>query len=90
MLWFILTIYLTMSAITFVVYGYDKRAARLGRWRIRESTLQVLALLGGWPGAAVAQGLFRHKRRKRGFMAVFLMIGAAHVGLCAWLVMRGD
>lgn len=38
--------------------------AERGRWRTPENTLHVAELLGGWPGALVAQQLFRHKTRK--------------------------
>ena len=60
-----------MSLVTYIVYGLDKSAARRGAWRTPESTLHFLALLGGWPGALVAQRRFRHKSRKAGFQAVF-------------------
>jgi uncharacterized membrane protein YsdA (DUF1294 family) len=38
---------------------------------VAESSLQVMSLLGGWPGAILAQQLLRHKTRKRGFVSVF-------------------
>ena len=33
-------------------------------WRIRESALLLLGLLGGWPGAVLAQQWLRHKSAK--------------------------
>lgn len=75
-------IYLVMSVVTFVAYGVDKRRAVRGKWRIAEGTLHLLELCGGWPGAAVGQIVFRHKRRKLSYMLVFAMIVALHVG--AW------
>lgn len=39
------------SAVTFLVYAWDKTAAEGGHWRTPESTLIGLALAGGWPGA---------------------------------------
>ena len=44
-------LYLSMSLITFVFYACDKSAAQKGAWRTPESTLHLLALFGGWPGA---------------------------------------
>jgi uncharacterized membrane protein YsdA (DUF1294 family)/cold shock CspA family protein len=64
-------LYLGMSALTFVVYAADKAAAEAQSWRTPESTLHVLALAGGWPGALVAQQFMRHKSTKQGFREAF-------------------
>lgn len=66
----LLYVYAGLSALAVVMYGLDKLAARQGAWRVPEHTLLTLALLGGWPGALVAQWLFRHKTRKRRFQAM--------------------
>jgi uncharacterized membrane protein YsdA (DUF1294 family)/cold shock CspA family protein len=63
--------YAGVSAITFVAYALDKRAAADGRWRTSESVLLSLGLLGGWPGALLAQQWLRHKTRKASFRAAF-------------------
>jgi uncharacterized membrane protein YsdA (DUF1294 family) len=42
-----------------------------GLWRVSESTLHTLSLVGGWPGALVAQQMLRHKSNKASFRAVF-------------------
>nr|WP_295768290.1 DUF1294 domain-containing protein [Rhodoferax sp.] len=60
-----------MSLITFVAYAMDKSAAKRGNWRTPESTLHLLALAGGWPGALCAQKLLRHKSTKPAFRSVF-------------------
>lgn len=61
-----------MSLVCFVVYGQDKSAAQVeGRRRVPESTLLMLGLLGGWPGAIVAQQVLRHKSSKASFRARF-------------------
>ncbi len=65
---------ISMNVVTLALYGYDKRQAVAGGTRIPEAALHVAALLGGSPGAAIAQGLFRHKTRKRGFRIVFMVI----------------
>lgn len=61
------------GALTFLFYGYDKMQARNNEWRIEETTLQVLALAGGWPGALAGMYYFQHKTRKTGFQIVFWM-----------------
>ncbi|PPC76122.1 DUF1294 domain-containing protein [Pokkaliibacter plantistimulans] len=63
--------YLLLSLATFMVYAWDKRAARRQAWRTQESTLHLLALLGGWPGALCAQRWLRHKSSKGSFQWVF-------------------
>lgn len=63
--------YMALSLATFIVYAGDKRAARLGHWRVREGTLHGLALAGGWPGALLAQQLLRHKSSKPAFRRQF-------------------
>jgi uncharacterized membrane protein YsdA (DUF1294 family)/cold shock CspA family protein len=72
--------YAVVSLITFLIYAHDKVAARAGRWRTRESTLHLLALAGGWPGAILAQLLLHHKNRKASFQAVFWVTVVANAG----------
>lgn len=64
-------LYLGASLLTFVVYAMDKAAAIANRWRTRESTMHWLALVGGWPGALLAQQLLRHKSTKPEFRSAF-------------------
>jgi uncharacterized membrane protein YsdA (DUF1294 family)/cold shock CspA family protein len=85
-----LGVLLLVSLLTFTVYGFDKSAAQAGRWRTAESTLHLLSLAGGWPGAWCAQRLFRHKSRKASFMAVYwatvlLNIAAVAAWVCKLL-----
>lgn len=63
--------YAVLSLVTFCAYWQDKRAAQAGHWRTPESTLHALALLGGWPGAIVAQQWLRHKSCKADFRGRF-------------------
>ncbi|MFG6449158.1 DUF1294 domain-containing protein [Roseateles sp. BYS180W] len=71
--------YMAMSMATFVVYALDRRAARLGRWRVAENTLHLLALLGGWPGALLARRALRHKIRKLAFTRRFWCTVAGNI-----------
>ena len=64
-------LYLFASAVCFALYALDKWAATEGRWRISESTLILAGLTGGWPGAIIAQQLFRHKSSKASFRVSF-------------------
>jgi len=72
-----------LNAIAFAAFGFDKLEARRGARRVPERTLHVLALLGGFAGAAAGIVLFRHKTRKAGFLALFVVASA--VSIAAWL-----
>jgi uncharacterized membrane protein YsdA (DUF1294 family) len=63
-----------LSAFTCWVYAHDKRQAQAGEWRVSEAQLHLLELLGGWPGAWLAQRRFRHKCAKAGYQVVFWLI----------------
>ena len=63
--------YLLNSLLAILFYWEDKHLARYKYWRIPERNLHVWEFLGGWPGALLAQRVFRHKRSKGSFMALF-------------------
>jgi uncharacterized membrane protein YsdA (DUF1294 family)/cold shock CspA family protein len=63
--------YLFLSIACIFAYHADKSAARHGRWRVSEQSLLFLGLAGGWPGALIAQQLFRHKSSKASFRSAF-------------------
>jgi uncharacterized membrane protein YsdA (DUF1294 family)/cold shock CspA family protein len=79
-------VYLGFSVIAFVAYAADKSAARKNQWRTSESTLHVLGLIGGWPGALVAQQLFRHKSKKESFRVAFWLTVAVNCSALAWIL----
>ena len=81
-------LYLLASLVTFTVYAIDKRAARGGSWRTRESTLHLLSVVGGWPGALAAQRLLRHKTQKQPFRAIFLGSIAVNCGMLAGYLVK--
>lgn len=64
---FILTFFLSINILTFIIYGIDKRRAQKGRWRIPESTLMILAILGGSIGALLGIKIWRHKTMHKKF-----------------------
>lgn len=78
--------YYALSVITFFSYAYDKFKAQRNKWRVSESTLHIWAMLGGWPGAALAQQLLRHKSSKTDFRQIFWLTVVINLaGLC-WLL----
>lgn len=81
----VLQAYLGLSLVAFVAYGLDKSAAKSRNWRTAESTLHLFSLAGGWPGALLAQQIFRHKTSKQSFVVVFwLTIGINVAAFVAW------
>ncbi len=55
--------YIVVNAVTLFVWGWDKRAALLHRWRTPERTLHRLIFCGGFAGGLLGMLIFRHKTR---------------------------
>lgn len=81
----VLLTYLVASIVAFIAYAFDKSASLNNRWRIQESTLHLFALLGGWPGALIAQRLLHHKSRKKSFQIEFWATVFFNCGTLGWL-----
>jgi len=62
---------------------WDKRRARKDQWRIKEETLLVWALVGGWPGGIWAMRRFRHKTSKRSFIAKYVLVVVLNLAVIA-------
>ena len=76
-----------INVITFAAFGLDKRKAKKRKFRIRESVLLGLALIGGSFGAMAGMFLFHHKTRKPAFRigipVLFLLQGVI------WILIAG-
>ena len=84
---YIVLVYAGLSVCTFIAYWWDKLKAKAGKWRTPEATLQFMALLGGWPGALLAQNYLRHKSQKRAFLTGFwfsVLVNLAALGGLVW------
>jgi uncharacterized membrane protein YsdA (DUF1294 family) len=77
--------YAMASVAAAIAYRLDKSAAERNAWRTSERMLHFMGLIGGWPGALVAQEVFRHKSRKLSFRFVFWMTVALNCGALVWL-----
>jgi uncharacterized membrane protein YsdA (DUF1294 family) len=75
-------LYACVSAATFVVFAWDKSAAKRDRRRVPEAFLHGFELLGGFPGSLLAMKFLRHKNRKPSFYFVTWVIALMHAG--AW------
>jgi uncharacterized membrane protein YsdA (DUF1294 family)/cold shock CspA family protein len=78
--------YLAMSVVSYVMYLSDKMAAERNVRRTPENTLHLADLMGGWPGALVAQQQFRHKTIKQPFQFVFWVTVALNLAGAWWVL----
>ena len=69
-----------LNCLSFWLYGADKRKAVHGLRRIPESTLLLVAGLGGAYGALMGMLLFRHKTRHTLFLILVPLF------FIAWLI----
>ncbi|EGG20343.1 hypothetical protein DFA_07467 [Cavenderia fasciculata] len=68
------------------MFYYDKQQAIQHKWRVRESTLQLTALAGGWIGGMWAMEQFKHKRAKQSFKNVYFSAVAGNIAILSGLV----
>lgn len=86
--WGVLAVYAVTSILAFIIYCYDKLSAKTRRWRTPESTLLTLGLIGGWPGAMLAQEWARHKSSKFSFQIIFWITVLINCAVLSWLVLQ--
>ncbi|MBR5657235.1 MAG: DUF1294 domain-containing protein [Prevotella sp.] len=85
----IVLIYLVaINVVTFIVYGVDKYKAVRSKWRIPESTLIGLAVVGGSIGAWMGMKFWHHKTLHAKFRFGIPIILIAQVALVYWLMNR--
>jgi len=80
-------LYVEASLFTYWLYKADKEAAiaRHGD-RLAEESLQLFSLIGGWPGAYIAQRQLAHKRSKIPFRREFGFVICGNALLVIWLL----
>jgi uncharacterized membrane protein YsdA (DUF1294 family)/cold shock CspA family protein len=71
--------YCFFSVLMLFLYGADKTQAAIKSWRVPDTYLHILEIMGGWPGALMAQNEFRHKTRQTRYQIVFRSIIALHL-----------
>lgn len=75
-----------VNVASLIVMGVDKKKAIKRAWRIPESTLFVLAIIGGSVGSIIGMHLFHHKTRHWYFLYGMPVILALQVILILTLV----
>jgi uncharacterized membrane protein YsdA (DUF1294 family) len=59
---------LVINLIAIIITCYDKRCAVKNKWRIKESTLLIVSLIGGSVGMLATMKIIRHKTKHKKFM----------------------
>ncbi len=77
--------FLVLSILTFLLFGFDKNAARMNQWRIPEKVLLGLSILGGAAGGLLGMQVFRHKTRKNYFWIILIAAACVHLFLVVTL-----
>ena len=65
---------LIINIITFIIYGIDKYKSIKHKYRISESTLIILPILGGALGAFLGMIIFNHKTKKKKFIIIPIIL----------------
>ena len=87
----IIVIFLVViNVATFITYGIDKWKAKRSKWRIRETALLELAVLGGSVGAWLGMQVWRHKTQHVKFRYGVPIILIAQVALLVWIFSKTD
>ena len=74
-----------LNVITFFLYGIDKWKAKKNRWRIPESILLLLAVLGGSIGALMGMKIWHHKTMHKKFKYGIPLIMILQIGMLLYL-----
>ena len=85
----ILLLLVAVNLTAFGLYGLDKLKAKKGLWRIRESTLLLVAALGGSVGALLGMTLFRHKTKHWKFRILVPLFLILHIVLGVYILKNG-
>ena len=78
-------LFLVLSILTFLLFGFDKNAARMNQSRIPEKVLLGLTILGGAAGGLIGMQVFRHKTRKNYFWIILIAAACVHLFLVVTL-----
>lgn len=81
----IVAFYAVVSMLAYITYAIDKKAAINNRRRVSEKTLHLLGVVGGWPGAFLAQQRLRHKTQKTAFQVTFWLTVVVNLVCAGWL-----
>lgn len=79
---------LFINTITFGAFALDKKRAIKNQWRIPESTLLILSLIGGSLGGLLAMKIVKHKTKKMKFTIGIPLLLLVNIFII-WYIIRG-
>ena len=79
---------IAINLITFLAMLIDKRKAKKGSWRIKESTLLTMGLIGGSIGGIAGMYIFRHKTQKPRFILLFPTMLVLQIIVGVYLIIK--
>ena len=81
----IIGLIIIMNAAGFFIMGADKKRAKKNLYRISESTLWNVALLGGAIGAAAGMKHYRHKTKHAQFKYGLPLLAVIEAGIFVYI-----
>ena len=82
---YILYYLIAINVIAFLTYGFDKFKAKKGKWRIPESSLLLLAIIGGSIGAWFGIKVWHHKTLHKKFKYGIPLIVIAQIAIVVYI-----
>ncbi len=79
---------IAINVVTFFTYGIDKYKAKYRKWCISESTMLLLAVIGGSIGAWCGMKVWHHKTMHKKFKYDVPLIIVLQVALSLWIVCK--
>ena len=77
--------FLLVNSLTVVAFRVDQRRAMEDDWRVPQKTLLLMAALGGWPGAKLAQLSSRFKAHRMTFRVLLNLSALPLAGLIGYI-----
>ncbi len=83
--------YLLMYICIINIVGYfiiliDKYKAKRDKWRIKESTMLIVGLIGGALGNVLSMTMFRHKTQHKKFYIGMPIVAILHLVILIYLL----
>lgn len=79
MLKIVVIYYIVVNFILFAMMGFDKQRAVKGQWRIKEATLLMMGVVGGFVGGIFGMRVFHHKTKKIYFHLCYIFSTLLHI-----------